>query len=82
MSNNNKLERYHGTFRQRDKVMKSFKTDTGTENFTKNFKTYYNFVKPHGALGTTPAKASGIHESGNWRDLLVKSLSEQPEINS
>lgn len=82
MGNNNKLERYHGTFRQRDKVMKGFKTDTGTENFTKNFKTYYNFVKPHGALGTTPAKASGIQESGNWRDLLVKSLSERPEINS
>ena len=80
--NNNKLERYHGTFRQRDKVMKGFKTDAGTENFTRNFKTYYNFVKPHGTLGTTPAKASGIQESSNWKDLLVKSLSEQPKINS
>lgn len=75
--NNNKIERYHGTFRQRDKVMKGFGSVDGTDKFAENWKTYYNFVKPHEALkGRTPANASGLKETNNWKELLIKSLSK------
>lgn len=40
--NNNLVERYHGTFRERDKTMRGFKG--GEQNFSDSFRTYYNFV--------------------------------------
>jgi len=71
-ASNNNIERYHGTFRQRDKVMKGFKENQ--KQYSENFRTYYNFIKNHGSLGTTPAQKAGINERPEWRELLAKSL--------
>jgi transposase-like protein len=71
---NNVLERYHGTFRQRDKVMRSFKTAEGTRKFTEGWRTYYNFIRPHETLNTTPAKAGCIQAPNDWKKLLLASL--------
>ncbi len=74
--NNNKIERYHGSFKQRYKVMRAFKRFETTQKYLENFRTYYNFVRKHQALdGMTPAQASGINEGKNWEELLVKSIS-------
>ncbi len=55
--------------------MRSFKTKENTQKHAGNFMTYYNFVRPHEALnGLTPAQASGITETSNIKELLVKSL--------
>lgn len=76
--NNNRLERYHGTFRQRDKVMRAFKNKDKTEKYLENFKTHYNFLRKHEALdGLTPAQASGIDEPRELKPLLLKSLSAE-----
>jgi len=57
---NNDLERYHGTFREFDKVRRGFfKHRTGKENVD-GFRTYYNYIREHSELGTTPAEAAGI----------------------
>lgn len=73
--NNNKVERFHGSFRQRDKVMRAFKKDETTDKYIDNFRTYYNFIREHQALnGKTPAQRAGINEGRNWKELLVKSL--------
>lgn len=69
---NNDLERFHGTFRQRDKVMRGFKGNQ--HEYARSFQTYYNFVKEHGALGMTPAQKAGIAEKGEWRELLKQSI--------
>ncbi|MCP3684966.1 MAG: IS6 family transposase [bacterium] len=59
--NNNRIERYHGTFRHRDKGFRGHDNPEGTEAFSKNFRTFYNFVRPHEALnGQTPAQAVGV----------------------
>ena len=71
-SNNNVIERFHESFRQRDKVMRGFKGNQ--KQYAENFKTYYNFVRKHQELKTTPAKRAGINESDLWKELLEKSL--------
>ncbi len=73
--NNNEIERFHGTFRERDKVMRGFKGQE--EVFADGFRTYYNFVRKHQGLGMTPAQASGIElnlERNKWLSLLKQSL--------
>lgn len=44
---------------------------------TSAYADYYNFIKKHSALGTTPAVASGIQaslEGNRWKQLLEASL--------
>ena len=58
---NNKIERFHGTFRERDKVMRGLKSIKTAQLFAESFKTYYNFIRPHEGLnGLTPAQVAGI----------------------
>lgn len=75
-ANNNEIERFHGTFRERDKVMRGFK---GQEKiFVEGFRTYYNFIKQHQGLnGRTPSEVVDIdlQLNGNrWLSLLRRSL--------
>lgn len=79
-SNNNIIERYHGTFRQREKNMRCMKTLKGANMFNKGFAIYYNFIKPHMSLDNkTPAQASGIKFYGNWEDLMRSALKSPNE---
>ncbi len=76
--NNNKVERFHNTFRERDKVMRGFKSKHSTEILSEGFRTYYNFIKPHmGISNLTPAQASGISlhlDRNRWLSLIRKSF--------
>ena len=71
------LERYHGTFREFDKVRRGFKSDKTAMNLIDNFKTYYNFLRPHQALnGLTPSQMAGINLNLNrnkWLSLIKRS---------
>jgi len=72
------LERYHGTFREFDKVRRGFKSDKTAMNLVNNFKTYYNFLRPHTSLNRlTPAEASEIKLNlgqNKWLGLIKKSM--------
>ncbi|MDI1494967.1 MAG: Integrase protein family [Cenarchaeum symbiont of Oopsacas minuta] len=61
--NNNKMERFNGTFRDREINFRGLKkTDTALIG---GFKTYYNYTKKHmGLNGVTPAEASNIKVDG------------------
>lgn len=78
-SNNNVIERFHESFRQRDKTMRGFKGNQ--KAYAENFKTYYNFVRKHQELKMTPAQRAGIQESNLWKELLTKATN-QPTLNS
>ena len=71
---NNKLERFHGTCRQRDKVMKRF--EGNQKQFAQNFQTYYSFIKNHMTLKATPAQKADINQKPEWKDLLLKALQQ------
>jgi transposase-like protein len=75
--NNNLIERYHSTFRERDKVMRGFKGLENAQVLMNGFTTYYNFIRPHTALnGLTPATVAGLgFGNGNrWLNLIKLSM--------
>lgn len=74
---NNKIERFHGTFRERDKVMRDFKSVKTAQQYNEAFRLYYNFIRKHSTIGTTPAEMAKIDlELGRnrWMNLLEKCL--------
>jgi len=77
--NNNPIERFHNSFRQRDKVMRGFKGNQ--KQYAENFRTYYNFVRQHQTLGSTPAQKAGIDQKAEWKELLLKAV-RQPTLTS
>lgn len=73
--NNNKVERFHNSFRERDKTMRGFWNDKTAQAYSNGFRTYYNFIRPHTTLGTTPAIMSGIDlnlPQNKWLGLIRK----------
>ncbi len=65
------IERFHGTIKDRTKVMRAFRDLETLHTFMNGYLTYYNYFKPNEALGgKTPAEAAGVeYEVKNWRDL-------------
>ncbi|MCL4437085.1 MAG: DDE-type integrase/transposase/recombinase [Thaumarchaeota archaeon] len=62
--NNNAMERFNGSVRDREKVMRSLKNQDTP--IVKGYRLYFNFIREHQALdGKTPAEASGIQVKGN-----------------
>jgi len=84
--NNNPIERFHGTVRERDKVMRALKNDKPTNQIIEGFRIYYNFLRPHMSLnGLTPAEIANINlelEGNKWLSLIkqsIKSRNATPE---
>lgn len=68
-ANNNRVERLKGTLRERVKVQRGWKSHKSAK--AEGQRIYYNFVKPHQALGgKTPAEKAGIKGMNKLRNLL------------
>jgi hypothetical protein len=71
------MERYHGTFKERNKVMRNPK-NTDTPILDRQ-RIYYNHIRPHQGLeGKTPAEAAGIDlqlEGNKWEAIIKKASS-------
>jgi transposase-like protein len=70
--NTNLIERFHGTIKQRSKVMRDLKDPYSASVVLDGFVTHYNFFLEHSYLGyITPAVVSGVGENiHNWGDLI------------
>jgi len=68
---NNKMERFNGEIRDREKTMRGLKrTDT---QILSGYQLYHNYIRPHEGLnGKTPAEVCGIKVEGNnkWLTLI------------
>jgi putative transposase len=72
-SNNNMVERLHGTIRQRNKVMRGLDEEATAQTMMNGIRIYYNMIRPHMALnGKTPAEKCGIKIEGKnkWLTLI------------
>lgn len=75
---NNKMERFNGEVRDREKVMRGLKKkDTA---ILKGYQVFHNYIRPHEALkGKTPAEACGITVEGKNKWLtLIQNAAEVP----
>lgn len=72
--NTNLIERFHGTIKERTKVLRGFKTLDTAELILDGFLINYNFFRPHMTLNNkTPAEVAGIKAPvKNWTELIKK----------
>ena len=77
---NNLVERLNGTEKDRIKVMRGLHGRKGPKLLIEGLRVHYNTVRPHSALGTTPAVASGIPDLGGfrWQGLVEHSSRKIP----
>jgi hypothetical protein len=70
--NTNLIERFHGTLKDRTKVMRGLKNVESAIQFTEGWLVHYNFFRPHSVLGDkTPAEAAGLQSPyKNWADIV------------
>jgi transposase-like protein len=69
--NTQKIERFHGTLKQRTKVMRGLKNFESALDFTEGWLVHYNYLRPHESLKErTPAEVAGIaYPYQNWADI-------------
>ena len=69
--NTQKIERFHGTLKQRTKVMRGLKNLESAVDFVNGWLVHYNYLRPHDALDDkTPAEVAGIDfPYKNWSDI-------------
>jgi putative transposase len=74
-NNTNLIERFHGTLKDRTKVMRALKNKDTLQKFTDGWLVHYNYFRPHMSLNDkTPAEMAGIKfPFRNWKDVV-----EQP----
>ena len=76
--NQNLIERFHGTTRERNKVMRALDTEESTPTFVNGFQIYYNFIRPHMGLDNkTPAEVAGLDLGlgrNRWLSLIKQSV--------
>lgn len=72
INSTNKIERFHGTFKDRTKVVRAYKNIEAANLITQGWLIHYNFFKEQGALGDVPpAVKMGITiPFTNWADIV------------
>ncbi|MCV0398366.1 MAG: DDE-type integrase/transposase/recombinase [Nitrosarchaeum sp.] len=81
--NNNKMERFNGEFRDREKVMRGIKKDDSV--IFDGYQIYHNYIREHQGLeGKTPADKVGIDVKGNnkWITLIQNAKKHMKKSNS
>lgn len=76
----NLIERFHGTIKDRTKVMRALRNRTTLKTFMDGWLVYYNFLRPHMSLdGNRPAEEAGLKYDGKcWADIV--GIEKQPIV--
>jgi transposase-like protein len=78
--NNNKMERFNGEVRDREKVMRGLKVKETP--ILKGYQLFHNYIRPHEALeGRTPSEACGITIEGQnkWITLIQNASKKEKQ---
>lgn len=73
-NNTNYIERFHGTLKDRTKVMRGLKDIKSARLMTAGWLLHYNYLRPHESLGgKTPAEVAGVkYPYRNWQEIVAK----------
>lgn len=78
---NNKMERFNGELRDREKVMRSLKTSETP--ILQGMQIFHNYLRPHmGLEGKTPAEAAGISIEGENKWLTIIQNAQMTRVNT
>jgi hypothetical protein len=80
--NNNRMERFNGEVRQREKVTRTLKRMDSP--ILSGYRIYHNYVRPHEALeGRTPAEKAGIEVRGTdkWLTIIQNAQARNSKAN-
>lgn len=79
--NTQMIERFHGTLKDRTKVMRGLKNLESAHDFINGWLVHYNYLRPHTTLDDkTPAEAAGIdYPYKNWAD-ITKHRPSKPAV--
>jgi transposase-like protein len=71
-THNNSIERFHGTIKQRTKVMRGLHSKESARLVMDGWLVHYNFFRPHESLkGRTPAEVAGVEAPfKSWADVV------------
>lgn len=71
-THNNLIERFHGTLKQRTKVMRGLKSKETGQILLAGWLVHYNYFRPHeGLRGKTPAEAARVNfPYRSWREVV------------
>jgi transposase-like protein len=77
--NNNKMERFNGELRDREKIVRGVKKPNSP--LLAGYQIYHNYVRPHMALGNkTPSEVAGIKVEGHDKWLtIIQNASRQKQ---
>ena len=75
----NLIERFHGTLKERTKVMRGLKSISTAQQFADGYLAFYNFLRGHEKLdGQTPAQVAGVQCPYNsWFGVI---LGTEPQV--
>jgi len=78
------IERFHGTIKDRTKVMRAFRDLETLYQFMNGYLVYYNYFKPNEALnGKTPAEVAKVdYQIKNWKDLCQLPVPKEAKIQN
>ena len=81
-NNTNLIERFHGTLKERTKVMRALKNRSTLQQFTDGWLVHYNYFRPHMSLhDRTPAQVAGIDfPFRNWKDVCQQPYEKTARI--
>jgi putative transposase len=70
----NYIERFHGTLKDRTKVMRGLKDIKSARLITAGWLLHYNYLRPHESLGgKTPAEVAGVkYPYRDWQEVVAK----------
>jgi transposase-like protein len=77
-NNNNKMERFNGEVRDREKVVRGVKK--ANSPLIDGYQIYHNYIRPHMGLdGKTPAEVAGINVEGEnkWLTLIQNASADE-----
>ena len=84
VDNTNLIERFHGTLKDRTKVLRGFKSVDTAKQLLDGWLVYYNFIRNHESLNDkSPAESMGIPlPFTSWLDIVknTKERATKPEI--
>ena len=79
---NVKIERFFRNLKERTKLMYGFKSYSSASLILEGYRIWYNFIRPHMSLRTTPAIASGLElglgYNKLWGLIVLSSINKNP----